>query len=99
VNVECGGRVLIKRRDEDDDGHRVLGKAAEHREPVHHRHLNVEEHEIGTIFDDLRDGVAAVLAFADELDALHLAQQATEPLASHWFVVDDEYTHIGTRHR
>jgi len=61
--------------------------------------LYIEQDEIWAIFRNLCDCVAAILAFADELHALDLAQQTPQALPGHRLVVDDEHSHIGGGHR
>ncbi len=62
-------------------------------EPVHHRHADVEQHEIGL---DPRRGFErfeAVAGFADDLDAVDLGNQRGESLAREGFVVNYECFH------
>src|SRR6185437_10311184 len=64
---------------------------AHDREPIHLRHLQVEEREIGGGALDERDRLHTALGFAHELHVTALAQQGREKCARGSFIVRDDY--------
>src|SRR5262249_8207665 len=58
--------------------------------PVQLRHLDVEEHELRSMFDDEVEPRAPVLRFANECEIRRCANQVRHSLAREAFVVDDQ---------
>ena len=90
VDLEGLQRILVVGGHEDDGGHAVGSERLADGEPVHRRHLNVEEDEIGRIAPDGLEGLGAVRALPDHLDVRLLAEQRHEARAGHRLIVDDE---------
>ena len=67
-----------------------MADAFEDVEPVEVRHLDVQEDEVGLELLDRENGLAAVAAFAHDLDLRLLGQEAAQPLAREGLVVHDE---------
>ena len=68
AKLERRNRVVIERRDKNHRRHLVGSHFGNHVEAVELRHLDVEEHQIGLIGSNRRDGFQAVLAFTYNLD-------------------------------
>ena len=83
-------RVLIKGGDKDHQ--RQLGgiELAQNAESVESGHLNVEQHHVGSMTSDGRDGGWTVGGFARDLEVRLLRQKHSEPLAGEGFVIDDQ---------
>jgi signal transduction histidine kinase len=87
-----GEEVLlgVRRGEHDDLALRgALADQRKSREPVHARHREVEEHDVGLERACLGDGLASVLRLADHVEAL-LSEQAGERVPRQRVVVDDE---------
>ena len=54
AHLERPQRVLIVRGDEDHERHALAADRLDHLEPVHLRHLDVEEHQIRRVIHDRR---------------------------------------------
>jgi hypothetical protein len=91
--VEGPQRVLVEGGDEDDHRHAGDADLAHHREAVHLGHLHVEQHEVGRVRADRRDGLASVRALAHQRDVGIVVQQPAHPRAGQRLVVDDERAH------
>ena len=87
VHLEGLQRVLVVGGDEHDRRHPIGADLLDDAKAVAHRHLHVEEHQIGMLMLNRADRLLAVGAFADELDVFFLRQQPDDTLARHRFVV------------
>ena len=67
-------------------------------EPVHDRHADVEQHEIGLQARRGFERVEAIAGFAGDFDAVDLGEQRGQSLARQGFVVN-ESAFMGTRAR
>jgi hypothetical protein len=75
-----------------------MPQRVDHVEPVHGRHLHVEEHEVRRVALDDRDRIDAVLALAQQVHALFAIEQLAQARARLRLVVDDQDTDA-TNHR
>jgi len=60
-----------------------------HVEPVHARHLDVEENEIRMERSDRVDGRGSVASYSDDLNAALAAEEILDALSPEWLVVDN----------
>jgi hypothetical protein len=90
VDFKRVDRVLLERGDKDNDGEIVSGDPFEDAEPVHLRHLDIEEKEIGRMGPNRFDSRQAVRALRHAFHIRFLFQKPAESLARQRFVVDDD---------
>ncbi len=83
-------RVGIMRRHEDDERHLLRADGTDNIEAIEHRHLDVEQHEVGGVGCDGGDGTGAVAAFAGDNDAGVIREQGSQVSPGEGLVVDDE---------
>ena len=89
MDVEGLQRVLVVGGDEDYHRRNLAIEGLQHTEPVHDRHLHVQEEQIGTVGTDRRHRFAAVAGLGDHLDVGLLREQGPDPLACERLVVHD----------
>jgi hypothetical protein len=77
---------------EDMRGVRVRGKMASRLEPVHVRHADVEQHDVGSPLAGEGKRLDAVAGLGDHLDVLLRLEDHAEPAAHERLVVGDENT-------
>ncbi len=82
--------VLVVGGHEYDDGHLSGADLLDDAEPVHLRHLDVQEDQVGGARPDRPDCFAPVRAFPHHLDLWIVTQQHTDPFPSDGLVVDDQ---------
>jgi hypothetical protein len=68
TNFECFDCVLIICGDEYDEGTILGSDGVKYLEPIHARHLNIQEHDIGPMFLDGCNRFKAVGGLRDDLD-------------------------------
>jgi hypothetical protein len=86
--------VLIVGRYEDDRRHAVGANRFDDLEPVHLRHLDVQEDEIGGQIVDGGERLLAVAGLRDDLHVRLRRQQAGDPLSGQRLVVRDYDLHL-----
>ena len=100
VYVKGADGVLVISGGEDDLGERMgfaggaglaeAEEALDGGEAIEAGHLDVEEDEIGVVLLNELDGLNAVAALGEDIDAADLVEEVAELFASELFVVDDE---------
>ena len=90
VHLERAERVLVVGGDEDDRRHLLGTDGLDDAEAVDTGHLHVEEHQVGHLVLNRRDGLRAVAALAHHFDVVLLLQQRQHALARDRLVVDDQ---------
>ena len=90
VHGERPDRVLVVRRDEDDERDLLRFEFLEHLEPVEHGHLHVEQHEIGPKRPDRAHRLRPVEAHAGDLDVGLAGEQAAQALDGQRLVVHEQ---------
>ena len=90
MDVERPQRVAIVRGHEQDRRQVRRRDRLHDLEPVALRHLDVEEHQVGTLARDERQRRLSVAALADDGDAGLGGEQAADAAARRRLVVDDQ---------
>jgi hypothetical protein len=68
VNIECPQNMLLIRCQKNDCGQAFSRQRPQHLEAVHSGHLNVEEHNIRTSFQNSLHCGLPICAFPNNLD-------------------------------
>jgi hypothetical protein len=68
VKLERSNSILLISCCEDNFRQSFSPDRFKHGQPVHLRHLHIEEDDIRALFPDHRDGFFAVIAFADNFE-------------------------------
>jgi len=89
VHLERADRVLVEGRDEDDRRHPRRPARVDHREPVHPRHLHVEEEQVDVLALEHRERLRPVAALRHELGVRLRADEALEAAPRERLVVGD----------
>lgn len=71
------------------DAGTLLEQQRQRREPVHLRHFDVEDDDVGLVLGDVLDGDLAIAEAADEFDALFLLDPSLDHAANDDGVIDD----------
>jgi len=87
---ECADGVLVVGGDEDHGSGQGAGQPGENGEAVHHRHLDIEKHQVRLEGADALDGLPAIAGFADDAHAAGVGEPLHEKLPRDRFVIDDE---------
>jgi hypothetical protein len=90
VDLEGTQRELVVGGDEDHVWHAVRPDRTEHFEPIHHRHLDVQEQEIGLDLLDRGHRRTAIGALTDDLNFGIPLTELPESRACQRLVVYDE---------
>ena len=61
------------------------------RDPVHHRHQEVHEHDVGLELRDELDGAPPVLGLADDLDVVEELEEPVQAAPDDRVVVDQQH--------
>jgi len=80
--------IAIHRKDKDLDPCIFFSKQIRGSQPVHARHIDVHQHDIGRKFLGLAYGLLTVSGFANDGDLRVLAQARAKPLAHDRVIVD-----------
>src|ERR1700716_3604938 len=90
MKLESSNRVRLIGRRKDDLRQMLQPESFKDLEPVHLRHLDIEENYIGPLFLDRREGLLAVAAFTYDLDLGVLLQHSANERASERLVIRDQ---------
>ena len=94
-------QIIERRQFEGVDGVLIVGGAEDHRRPrpaerrghikaAGARHLNIQQHDIGSELGDPLGGLHAILGFAGDLHVRMRRQQLAQPLACWLFIVNQQ---------
>ncbi len=83
--------VLVHGQDQHRDRRRHPGDLAGRLEPVHARHLQVDQRDVGGVHDRLAHGLGAVAGLRDHLEAGHRGEQGGQAVAHDRVVVGDQH--------
>jgi hypothetical protein len=97
VGLERLNRMLVVSRHEDRERHRRRADGIDDTQAVELGHLDVEEHQVGPLVENLVDADEAVFGFRDAADARILPQEIDEPMSCRLLVVHDEHVDLLTR--
>jgi hypothetical protein len=90
VRLEGVDRESVERRHEHDHRHALLRHLLDDLDAGEARHLDVEEHQVGSESGDGRQRLAAVGALPDDLDVVRVLEAQFEAAPRQRLVVDDE---------
>ena len=76
-----------RRQDQDPRSGQLPGRL----DPVHARHPDVHQHDIGQVAPRLLDGLLAGAGLGDDLDVAGALEQGLEPRAEQRLVVGDDH--------
>src|ERR1700694_1275603 len=93
VEIECPQNVLIMRCEKDDCRYAFNGQRTQNVEPVHARHLDVEEYNIGRSLQNSVYRVSPIPAFSNDINILEPAQHEGHATARQRLVIDDQSPH------
>ena len=92
VGFERTQRILIVRGHENRQRHLRRRHGSQKLETVDAGHLHVEEHEIGLVFGNREERLAAVAGLGDDLDIGMACQPERESAPGEGFIVNDQRT-------
>jgi hypothetical protein len=92
MDAESLEGILIKGGDENHQRHFIFAQFLQHFEAIHHRHLNIQEHEIGAKGLDGLHSFPAVAAFPDYVHIRLIRQKGAHTLDAQGLVVHNKGT-------